>query len=63
MKILKYKRIKPNLLKKRNDLIYRLFVDEKMAMEDIAKIFRLDTGFVYEIVRHQKVKDLIISKK
>lgn len=59
MKRLKHKRIKPNLFKKRNDLIYHLFVDDKIAMEDIADIFRLDTGFVYQIIRYQKTKNLI----
>ena len=59
MKVLRHKRIKPNLFNIRNDLIYRLFDNDKLAMEDIAKIFRLDIGFTYQIIKRQKVKNLI----
>ena len=58
-RIPEHKRIKPNLLEKRNDLIYRLFADDKIAMEDIAKIFRLDTGYIYQVIKFQKTRNLI----
>ena len=45
----------------RNKIILKLFVEDKLSMEDIGKIFVKTTGRIHQIIKFQKTKNLIIK--
>ena len=45
----------------RNKAVYQLFVEDKLSMEDIGKIFVKTTGRIHQIIKFQKTKNLIIK--
>ena len=45
----------------RNKAVYQLFVEDKLSMEDIGKIFVKTTGRIYQIIKFQKTKNLIVK--
>ena len=43
----------------RDKTVYQFFVRDKFSMEKIGHIFKITTGRVHQILKHQRVKDII----
>lgn len=55
------KRISKNLIPHRNRILYDVWEQNKnqLSMEDLATILHRDLGTFYQIIKHQKVKNII----